>query len=101
MGQLISIDYLKSSPEKQGGAFRVNGLEFFIPLEGKIDIEKERQKIDKELKYLNGFLLSIQKKLANERFVSNAPEQVLANERKKEADALKKIEVLQKSLAAL
>ncbi len=101
MGQLISINYLKSSPEKQGGAFRANGLEFFIPLEGKIDVEKERQKLGEELKYLNGFLVSVQKKLANERFVSNAPEQVIVNERKKEADALEKIEVLQKSLAAL
>jgi valyl-tRNA synthetase len=101
MGQLARIDYLESSSDKTGGAFRANGLEFFIPLEGKVDIEKERQKLDEELKYLNGFLISVQKKLANERFVSNAPEQVLANERKKEADALEKIEVLQKSLAAL
>ena len=101
MGQLTRVDYLESSSEKAGGAFRANGLEFFIPLEGKVDIEKERQKLDEELKYLNGFLVSVQKKLANERFVSNAPEQVLANERKKEADALEKIEVLQKSLAAL
>ena len=84
-----------------GGAFRANGLEFFIPLEGKIDVEKERLKLQEELKYANGFLLSVQKKLANERFVSNAPDQVLANERKKEADALEKIEVIEKSLAAL
>ena len=76
-------------------------MEFFIPLEGKIDVEKERLKLQEELKYANGFLLSVQKKLANERFVSNAPDQVLANERKKEADALEKIEVIEKSLAAL
>ena len=101
MGQLSSVSYEETISEQTGGAFRANGLEFFIPLEGKIDVEKERLKLQEELKYANGFLTSVQKKLANERFVSNAPEQVLANERKKEADALEKIEVIEKSLAAL
>ena len=101
MGQLSSVSYPEAISEQTGGAFRANGLEFFIPLEGKIDVEKERLKLQEELKYANGFLMSVQKKLANERFVSNAPEQVLANERKKEADALEKIEVIEKSLAAL
>jgi len=101
MGQLSSVSYEEAISDQTGGAFRANGLEFFIPLEGKIDVEKERLKLQEELKYANGFLLSVQKKLANERFVSNAPDQVLANERKKEADALEKIEVIEKSLAAL
>jgi valyl-tRNA synthetase len=101
MGQLSSVSYPEAISEQTGGAFRANGLEFFIPLEGKIDVEKERLKLQEELKYANGFLMSVQKKLANERFVSNAPEQVLTNERKKEADALEKIEVIEKSLAAL
>ena len=101
MGQLSSVCYEETISDQTGGAFRANGLEFFIPLEGKIDVEKERLKLQEELKYANGFLLSVQKKLANERFVSNAPDQVLANERKKEADALEKIEVIEKSLAAL
>jgi valyl-tRNA synthetase len=101
MGQLSSVCYEETISDQTGGAFRANGLEFFIPLEGKIDLEKERLKLQEELKYANGFLLSVQKKLANERFVSNAPDQVLANERKKEADALEKIEVIEKSLAAL
>ena len=101
MGQLSNVSYPEAISEQTGGAFRANGLEFFIPLEGKIDVEKERLKLQEELKYANGFLMSVQKKLANERFVSNAPEQVLANERKKEADALEKIEVIEKSLAAL
>ena len=100
MGQLSSVSYEEAISDQTGGAFRANGLEFFIPLEGKIDLEKERLKLQEELKYANGFLLSVQKKLANERFVSNAPDQVLANERKKEADALEKIEVIEKSLAA-
>ena len=101
MGQLSSVSYEEAISDQTGGAFRANGLEFFIPLEGKIDLEKVRLKLQEELKYANGFLLSVQKKLANERFVSNAPDQVLANERKKEADALEKIEVIEKSLAAL
>ena len=101
MGQLSNVSYPEAISEQTGGAFRANGLEFFIPLEGKIDVEKERLKLQEELKYANGFLMSVQKKLTNERFVSNAPEQVLANERKKEADALEKIEVIEKSLAAL
>ncbi|MDA9360488.1 valine--tRNA ligase [Flavobacteriaceae bacterium] len=101
MGQLSSVSYEEAISDQTGGAFRANGLEFFIPLEGKIDVEKERLKLQEELKYANGFLLSVQKKLANERFVSNAPDQVLANERKKETDALEKIEVIEKSLAAL
>ena len=101
MGQLSGVNYIDSAPEKSGGSFRANNLEFFIPLEGKIDFEKERLKLEEELKYAKGFLVSVQKKLSNERFVSNAPDLVLANERKKEADALEKIEVIEKSLAAL
>ncbi|MDB4751105.1 valine--tRNA ligase [Flavobacteriaceae bacterium] len=101
MGQLTEISYVEVAPDQTGGSFRANNLEFFIPLEGKIDLEKERLKLEEELKYVNGFLMSVQKKLSNERFVSNAPEQVLANERKKEADALEKIEVIKKSLSSL
>ncbi len=101
MGQLTEISYVEVAPDQTGGSFRANNLEFFIPLEGKIDLEKERLKLEEELKYATGFLMSVQKKLSNERFVSNAPEQVLANERKKEADALEKIEVIKKSLSSL
>ena len=57
--------------------------------------------IPKELSYTEGFLKSVKKKLSNERFVNNAPEQVVINERKKEADALAKIETLKASLASL
>ena len=101
MGQLSGVNYVDSAPEQSGGSFRANNFEFFIPLEGKIDIEKEQLKLEEELKYAKGFLVSVQKKLSNERFVSNAPDQVLANERKKEADALEKIEVIEKSLSTL
>jgi valyl-tRNA synthetase len=82
-------------------AFRVKSNEYFVPISGAIDIEDEIQKITEELGYTKGFLESVQKKLSNERFVHNAPEQVVAIEKKKAADAQAKIETLEKSLASL
>lgn len=82
-------------------SFRVQSNEYFIPIAGNINVEEEIDKIKEELKYTHGFLKSVQNKLANERFVNNAPEQVLQNERNKEADALAKIETLKASLESL
>lgn len=82
-------------------SFRIKSNEYFIPIAGAIDVSAEKAKLEEELNYTQGFLKSVQKKLNNERFVNNAPEQVIANERKKEADALAKIETLQTSLQAL
>ncbi|MFS4494189.1 valine--tRNA ligase [Maribacter sp. 2308TA10-17] len=82
-------------------SFRVKSNEYFIPMSGAIDVEAEIAKIQEELKYTKGFLISVQKKLSNERFVNNAPEQVISIERKKQADAEAKIETLEKSLASL
>jgi len=82
-------------------SFRVKSNEYFIPISGAIDIEEEIKKIKEELQYTKGFLKSVQGKLSNERFVNNAPEQVVAIERKKAADAEAKIETLEKSLASL
>ncbi len=81
--------------------FRVKSNEYFIPISGTIDIEAEIKKLTEELQYTRGFLQSVQKKLSNERFVSNAPEKVVAMEKKKAADAEAKIETLEKSLASL
>jgi valyl-tRNA synthetase len=81
--------------------FRVKSNEYFIPISGAIDVEAEIAKIKEELNYTKGFLKSVQGKLSNERFVNNAPEQVVAIERKKAADAEAKIETLEKSLASL
>ena len=94
------INYLKEQLE---GAltFRVKSNEYFVPMEGAIDIEAEILKIKEELKYTKGFLTSVQKKLSNERFVNNAPEKVISIERQKLADAEAKIETLEKSLASL
>ncbi len=82
-------------------SFRVKSNEYFIPISGALDIEAEIKKIQEELTYTKGFLQSVQKKLSNERFVNNAPEQVIAVERKKQADAEAKIVTLEKSLASL
>jgi valyl-tRNA synthetase len=82
-------------------AFRVKSNEYFIPFAENIDVEEELKKLTEELKYTKGFLISVQKKLSNERFVNNAPEQVLTTERKKEADAISKIAMLEESLKSL
>ena len=100
MGNLEAIDYVKEAIE---GAltFRVKSNEYFVPMAGSIDLQVEIKKLTEELNYTEGFLKSVQKKLSNERFVAGAPEQVIVNERKKEADALAKIETLKTSLASL
>ncbi|MFD1294276.1 valine--tRNA ligase [Lutibacter holmesii] len=100
LGNLTSVNYVD---KKVDGAlsFRVKSNEYFIPMGDAIDVEAEKAKLEEELKYNEGFLKSVQKKLSNERFVNNAPEQVIANERKKEADALAKIETIKASLNSL
>ncbi len=94
---------LSSSNEKSTNsfAFRVNEFEYFIPLTESIDLEAEKTKLNEELNYLKGFLKSVEKKLDNEKFVNGAPEQVVVNERKKQADALAKIKTIEESLANL
>lgn len=81
--------------------FVIRGNEFFIPVAGQINVEKEIEQLEGELNYTKGFLVSVNKKLSNERFVNNAPGQVVANEQKKKADAEAKIKALEESLAAL
>ncbi len=100
LGNLESIEYTNEAVD---GAltFRVKSNEYFIPIAGAINVEEEIKKLTDELNYTEGFLKSVQKKLANERFVAGAPEQVIVNERNKEADALAKIETLKASLASL
>jgi len=82
-------------------SYRVKSNEYFIPLEGNIDAAAELEKLEAELKRAKGFLVGVQKKLSNERFVANAPDQVVAMEKKKEADALAKIETIEASMKAL
>ncbi|HEY9220287.1 MAG TPA: valine--tRNA ligase [Lutibacter sp.] len=100
MGNLSGISYGETKVE---GAlsYRVKSNEYFIPMEAEINVDAEKAKLLEELKYTEGFLQSVQKKLGNERFVGSAPEQVIANERNKEADALAKIEMIKASLDSL
>jgi valyl-tRNA synthetase len=100
LGNLTTLEYVA---DKVDGAlsYRVKSNEYFIPITGNIDVEAEIAKLTEELNYTKGFLRSVQGKLSNEKFVAGAPEQVIANERKKEADALAKIATLEQSLASL
>ncbi|WHT38166.1 valine--tRNA ligase [Myroides sp. mNGS23_01] len=100
LGNVVSIEYVN---DQVGGAlsYRVKSNEYFIPMEGNVNVEEEIAKLEEELKYLKGFLKSVQGKLSNEKFVSGAPEQVVANEKQKEADALAKISTIEHSLAGL
>ena len=86
----------------EGASFRVKSNEYFVPISiENIDVEAEIEKLSGELKRAEGFLVGIQKKLSNERFVANAPEKVLELERKKESDTLAKIQTIIGSLNSL
>jgi valyl-tRNA synthetase len=101
LGQLVAvIDQLEEEGQPLG-SFRVGQSEFFIPINEAVDPLEERKKLTQELEYAKGFLKSVEKKLSNERFVSNAPEKVIELERKKAADAQDKIDLLEKSLSQL
>ena len=100
LGNLSVLNYVD---KKVDGAlsFRVKSNEYYIPLSGSINIEEEIATLTQELEYTKGFLNSVMKKLSNERFVNNAPEQVIANERKKQSDAEAKIKTIQEQLSAI
>ena len=98
LGLLEGLYYENAPDESLGGSFRVDKLEFFIPTKVTEDPEAEKEKLIAELNYTKGFLASVEKKLSNERFLENAPEQVIYIERKKAADANDKISMLEKSL---
>jgi len=100
LGNITSLEYIT---DKIDGAltYRVNANEYFIPVSGNIDIPAEIAKLTEELLYTQGFLKSVQSKLANEKFVAGAPPQVIAYERKKEADSLALIATIEQSLASL
>ncbi len=100
LANLSSFTHLSEKPEK-AFTMLVRTEELVFPVTENVDVEGEREKLQKELEYTNGFLISVRKKLANEKFVSGAPAQVIESERKKEQDALSRIAVLEKSLAEL
>lgn len=100
LGNLDTFEECKENPENSI-SFTIRADEFFIPADGNVDVEKEKTELTKELEYTQGFLNSITKKLSNERFVNNAPEQVVAVEKKKQADAEEKIKMLAEKLKGL
>ena len=100
LGNISLIKYTTSSVDK-AFSFRVKSNEYFMVADIAIDLDAEVSKLEEELEYTKGFLNSVRKKLSNERFVSNAPEQVVASEKRKEADALAKIETIEASLKNL
>jgi valyl-tRNA synthetase len=94
-------DVMTSGEKPMGTSFLSGSTEITIQLEGKIDVEKEKEDIRKEIVYFQGFLASVDKKLSNEKFVSGAPAAVIENERKKKADAEAKIKTLEERLRSL
>jgi valyl-tRNA synthetase len=89
---------LTESPLEGAFGFVIKSTEVFVPLTDAVNPEEERKKLEEELTYTQGFLKSVDKKLSNERFVSGAPEQVVARERQKKADAEARIKVIEQQL---
>ena len=100
MANLSAVTVVDSKPEG-AASFMVGTTEYFIPLGNLIDVEGELKKLEADLKYQEGFLQSVLKKLSNEKFVSKAPANVIEMERKKQSDAETKIAALKESIAAL
>ncbi len=97
---LESVEYVNASVD---GAFTfmAANTEFFVPMAGLVNVEDERARAEKDLKYEQGFLLSVRKKLENKRFVDNAPQAVVEAERKKMADCEQRIALLEAQLKQL
>ena len=103
VSKLTNIEKIEYVSEKVDGAlsFIVRSTEFYIPVPSTIDVAIELEKLQKELEYAQGFLKAVEKKLNNERFVSSAPEKVVAMERKKKEDATNKIAVIEEQIRNL
>ena len=100
MGNLSAINTVNEK-EASAAAFIVGATEYSIPLQDKINVEEELAKLNKDLEYYTKFLAGVEKKLSNEKFVNNAPEAVVAVERKKQSDANEKIAAIKASIEAL
>ncbi len=101
--KMANLKAIEPTTEKDAAAaaFLVKTTQYFVPLAGMIDTEAEKKKLADDLAYYEGFLKSVMAKLSNERFVQNAPEKVVANERAKQADAEAKIAAIKEQLAAM
>ena len=103
LAKMANLDEIAVVSEKDGtaSAFMVGTTEYAVPLGDKIDVAAEIEKAEAQLKHLEGFLAGINKKLSNEKFVANAPEAVVAMERKKQSDSEEKIAALKETIAEL
>jgi len=101
LANVSDVELVDTLGEGEGVGFLVGTTQMFVPLAGLVNAAEEIEKAEKDLAYQHRFLDSVRAKLANEKFVAHAPEAVIANERKKEADALSRIESLEKQLKAL
>ena len=103
IAKLCNLSEIKQVETKSEGAaaFMVGTTEYAVPLGNLINVEEELKKLEADLKYQEGFLQSVMKKLSNEKFVSKAPANVIEMERKKQADTETKIAALKESIAAL
>ena len=103
LAKMANLDEIAVVNEKDGtaSAFMVGTTEYAVPLGDKIDVAAEIEKAEAQLKHLEGFLAVINKKLSNEKFVANAPEAVVALERKKKSDSEEKIAALKETIAEL
>ena len=101
--KLANLSAVNNITEKDAtaAAFLVGTTEYAVPLGNNINVEEELKKLEADLKYNEGFLQSVLKKLSNEKFVNNAPAKVIEMERKKQSDAEAKIATLKESIAAL
>ncbi|MDA9817143.1 valine--tRNA ligase [Crocinitomicaceae bacterium] len=101
--KMANLSVFEATVEKIGNSngFIVDGIQFYVPFGDAVDVKAERTKLEQELDYSKGFLVSVQKKLGNERFVNSAPATVVENEKKKQADTLLKISLLEEKLSNL
>tara|TARA_B100001079_G_scaffold260658_1_gene261006 strand:+ start:70 stop:2700 length:2631 start_codon:yes stop_codon:yes gene_type:complete len=98
---LNKIEYSEKDKFKSVNSFIIGSIEFFIPLEGDIDLKSELDRLNKELDYNLKFLKSVENKLKNKSFIDNAPKDIVEKEKKKVSDAKSKIEVIKKALSDL
>ena len=97
----VSEVHFAEKTDKPSFTFLVGATEISIPLSENLDLAEEKKKTEEEIKYLKGFLVSVEKKLSNEKFVANAKPEIVENERKKEKDAQEKIAILEEKLKSL
>ena len=100
LANISEINFGKKT-DKPSFTFLVGSTEISIPLSENLDLAEEKTKTEEEIKYLKGFLVSVEKKLSNEKFVANAKPEVVASERKKQKDAQDKIALLEDKLKTL